>query len=160
MYSEITKQEALRKYLEGDNTISVICQTKQGTKQLYTLQGLFSNARFLIDSSVDNLESKQLDFQDILDKYKIEQTPRNDFKVETEDVEDSSNSGDSGDKENVSTSKKTRRITVDVGKLFALKRAGWSQKAIAEELGCSQGTVSRYAKDKDLERRILDIGRS
>mgnify|MGYP003571388002 CR=1 FL=1 len=157
MYAEITKKEALQKYLEGDNTIAVICQTKQGTKQLYTLQGLFSNAGFLIDQSEDDSKLDKSDVKDILDKYKIEQTTKNDYKVETEDEEESSEDQQAGES---TSERKGKKITIDVGKLFALKRAGWSQKAIAEELGCSQGTVSRYARDKDLERRILDLGQS
>lgn len=33
------------------------------------------------------------------------------------------------------------RKKIDRGKLFALKKAGWSTKDIARELGCTEGTV-------------------
>ena len=32
--------------------------------------------------------------------------------------------------------------TFDVNEIIRLRRAGWKQKAIADELGCSQGAVS------------------
>ena len=39
-----------------------------------------------------------------------------------------------------------KRKQVDVGKMFALKKAGWSQVKIADELGVSEATVSAYLK--------------
>lgn len=40
----------------------------------------------------------------------------------------------------------TKRRKIDVGKLFALKKAGWTQAKIADELGVSEATVSVYIK--------------
>lgn len=38
----------------------------------------------------------------------------------------------------------SKKVRVDVSKIQALKQAGWSQKQVAKELGCSVSTVSRY----------------
>lgn len=38
---------------------------------------------------------------------------------------------------------------LDRGKIFALHEAGWTQRAIAEELKCSEGSVSMILKEKE-----------
>ena len=46
---------------------------------------------------------------------------------------------------------KTRRGSkkkLDRGKILALHNAGWTQKAIAEEIGCSEGSVSMILKEE------------
>lgn len=45
-----------------------------------------------------------------------------------------------------SGTERKKRITVDTGKLVALRNAGWSMKKIAEELGISEGSVFNYLK--------------
>ena len=39
------------------------------------------------------------------------------------------------------------RRKIDRGKLWALHNAGWTQKAIAEELGCAESSVSMILKE-------------
>ena len=48
-----------------------------------------------------------------------------------------------------SGAERKKRITVDTGKLVALRNAGWSMKKIAEELGISEGSVFNYLKKKE-----------
>ena len=45
-----------------------------------------------------------------------------------------------------SGAERKKKITVDTGKLVALRNAGWSMKKIAEELGISEGSVFNYLK--------------
>ena len=45
-----------------------------------------------------------------------------------------------------SGAERKKRITMDTGKLVALRNAGWSMKKIAEELGISEGSVFNYLK--------------
>ena len=40
------------------------------------------------------------------------------------------------------------RRKIDRGKLWALHNAGWTQKAIAEELGCAESSVSMILKEE------------
>lgn len=42
---------------------------------------------------------------------------------------------------------KTRKNAVDKGKVHALYKAGWTQAKIAEEMGCSVGTVNSILKE-------------
>lgn len=45
------------------------------------------------------------------------------------------------DQSNVTKPKKRRCKSVDIGKIQALKNAGWSQKDVADDLKCSISTV-------------------
>lgn len=42
-----------------------------------------------------------------------------------------------------------RKTPLDMGKVMALKKAGWSQKAIAEEMGVSQATISTALRKEE-----------
>jgi DNA-binding NarL/FixJ family response regulator len=42
--------------------------------------------------------------------------------------------------------KPPKRKEIDLGKLMALRKAGWSMKNIGIELGCSEGTIFNYLK--------------
>lgn len=44
-----------------------------------------------------------------------------------------------------------RKRKLDTGKMTALRNAGWSYEKIADEMGCSAGTVWNYFKDKEAE---------
>lgn len=44
-----------------------------------------------------------------------------------------------------------RKRKLDTGKMRALREAGWSYEKIADEMGCSAGTVWNYFKDKEAE---------
>lgn len=46
---------------------------------------------------------------------------------------------------------KGRKRKLDTGKMRALREAGWSYEKIADEMGCSAGTVWNYFKDKEAE---------
>ena len=46
---------------------------------------------------------------------------------------------------------KAKRKLVDWPKAEALKAAGWTNKAIAEELGCNPVTVGVHFRDKELK---------
>ncbi|MBO5484352.1 MAG: DUF1599 domain-containing protein [Lachnospiraceae bacterium] len=46
----------------------------------------------------------------------------------------------------VNIPKKLEKKPIDEGKVMALHRAKWSQKKIADEMGCSQGRISQIIK--------------
>ena len=51
-----------------------------------------------------------------------------------------------------------QRINIDMGKVHALHKAGWTYEAIAEELGCSAGTISmRLKEERDEDNAQRDI---
>ena len=44
--------------------------------------------------------------------------------------------------------KKSGRKKIDRGKVLALHRAGWSNKKIADEMACSEASVSTILKEE------------
>lgn len=50
---------------------------------------------------------------------------------------------------------KPERKDLDIGKIMALKNAGWSQRKIAEEMRCSDATISKIVNSiMDAQRNI------
>lgn len=41
---------------------------------------------------------------------------------------------------------KRRRVKLDTGKVMSLHNAGWSNRKIADEMGCSEGTIWNFLK--------------
>lgn len=41
---------------------------------------------------------------------------------------------------------KRRRVKLDTGKVMSLHNAGWSNRKIADEMGCSEGTIWYFLK--------------
>ena len=41
------------------------------------------------------------------------------------------------------------KITLDIGKVNALRKAGWTMKQIAEEMGCSEATIYNKLKERE-----------
>lgn len=51
-----------------------------------------------------------------------------------------------------------QRISIDMGKVHALHKAGWSYEKIADEMGCSVGTISmRLKEERDENNAQRDI---
>lgn len=53
-----------------------------------------------------------------------------------------------------------KRKKVDIGKLKALRKAGWSMKKIGEELGISEGSVFNYLKKLEEDEVVKRIAKS
>lgn len=49
-----------------------------------------------------------------------------------------------------------RKRKLDTGKMRALREAGWSYEKIADEMGCSAGTVWNYFKDKEDKKVVSE----
>lgn len=49
-----------------------------------------------------------------------------------------------------------KKVTVDEGKLLALRKAGWSLKKIADELKISEGSVFNYLKKMEGEHGTIN----
>lgn len=89
-----------------------------------------------------------------IDGIEIEHTLRNDVKISTEEYTDELDSNGSVPK------KRKKRIQIDLGKLFALKRAGWKPDKIADELNCGISTVYKYYNNKILEENTMKVQNS
>lgn len=58
------------------------------------------------------------------------------------------------------TKKGAKRKPVDTGKMMALRKAGWSMKKIADELGISESCVYNHLKRLEEEEAIKRIAES
>lgn len=53
-----------------------------------------------------------------------------------------------------------KRKKIDVGKLKALRKAGWSMKNIAVEFGVAESTIYNYLKKLEEEETVKRIAES
>ena len=67
-------------------------------------------------------------------------------------IDDSADPEDTEEPEEKPKRKPPARKTVDAGKICALYKAGWSVKAIADEIKCSEATVIIKLKDAGIYR--------
>lgn len=56
--------------------------------------------------------------------------------------------GTTDDPEELPKKSPKKKQEIDVGKLFALKAAGWSVAKIADELGCSQAAIYNHINER------------
>jgi DNA-binding NarL/FixJ family response regulator len=166
MLKEISRQDAIQQYLDGDTDIQVLLVTG-GQNQRYTmynLANLLSKAKFLVETSSKPKISQEEKSEAIAKEFNLSHHSNGDVKAETEDEPDEDeNTSEEGTEDTTSGEHKTvkkkpgRQITIDLGKLYSLRRAGWTIKNIAEELHCSVATVNKYVNNKELESEVAHI---
>lgn len=147
---EISKEDALKRYLEGED-IQVLRPTTNGRLAMWSMSELFQGSRFLVESNnkksvhgVIKLEDPGFEniIEDLFEHSSItdhssnaaihqeiqgsELTKQGDCIIDTEDQS------------------RKRRVRIDLGKLKSLRDAGWKPKDIAEELHCSVQSVRNY----------------
>ena len=147
---EISKEDALKRYLEGED-IQVLRPTTNGRLAMWSMSELFQGSRFLVESN--NKKS-------VPPVIKLEDPG---FENIIEDLFEHSSSADHTSNEDIHQqiqgSKLTqrgdciidtedkprkRRVRIDLGKLKSLRDAGWKPKDVAEELHCSIQSVRNY----------------
>lgn len=156
---EISKEDALQRYLNGEN-IQILRPTQSGRLAMWSLNELFEGSRFLVQSSNKQVSESQIQREDasegiadckegrLIDKL-VEENPDIATNTSTNQSLHSkileSYMTPAGDV-HVETDdcQKKRKIKIDLGKLKSLKDAGWKRKDIAEELHCSLPTVNKY----------------
>lgn len=129
MYQEMNLAEAVKAYEDGRNVLAIERTGADGCSGEWVvteLREMFEGIRLLVDvPAVVNPE-----FEEALPPVAppLDPTAPNRTTV------------DSG----------AKRKKVDVGKLLALRKAGWTMKEIAEELHVSEATVCNYLKKTDV----------
>lgn len=162
LLQEISKEDALRRYLDGED-IQVLRPTQSGRLAMWSLNELFQGSRFLVNSgnkkslirpegiaiptTKSEVDLNDPRFTNIRDDL-LESSPNIATSVSNEDLHikitgsQMTNNGDvyvdTDDKE------RKKRVRIDLGKFKSLKDAGWKRKDIAQELHCSIGTVNNY----------------
>lgn len=147
---EISKEDALKRYLEGED-IQVLRPTTNGRLAMWSMSELFQGSRFLVESNnkksihpVSNLED--LGFENIIEDLfghssSADHTSNEDIHQQIQGSELTQRGDciiDTEDKP------RKRRVRIDLGKLKSLRDAGWKQKDVAEELHCSIQSVRNY----------------
>lgn len=133
---QISKEEALQLASKGQDIMIMVPGEGDGSWSDMvpdTLQNLLAGLMFFRKEPA--LENSILEGNNTPDAKN-----NGDIKKSTRSTEKSAaNSVASG-------AERKKKITVDTGKLVALRNAGWSMKKIAEELGISEGSVFNYLK--------------
>lgn len=126
MYQEMKLVEAVKAYDNGRNVLAIERTGADGCSGEWVvteLREMFEGIRLLVDVPADNPE-----FEEALPPV----VPLDPTAPDRSPV-------DSG----------AKRKKVDVGKLLALRKAGWTMKEIAEELHVSEATVCNYLKKRE-----------
>ena len=160
---EISKEDALRRYLDGED-IQVLRPTQSGRLAMWSLNELFQGSRFLVNSCNKKSPKETEDvppteivsvgdpgFTNIINDL-FESSPKSP-NITTSGVSNKdlhtkitgsqmTNNGDVY----VDTEDKPRRrrVRIDLGKLKSLRDTGWKPKDVAEELHCSIQSVRNY----------------
>lgn len=166
-------ESALKAYISGDKSVKVVVNTENGQmfksleELLNPISLCFCN-KHVIDKS-DDIQTTGI--KDMIDKEAIHQN------ISTNDLIDFDEAGVSnrneskksvrlirqGDKlivppassnaEYERRNKQSRRLKVDLGKMFSLKQAGWTRAQVADDLDVSYPTICKYW---DKEQQYLE----
>ena len=147
---EISKEDALKRYLEGED-IQVLRPTTNGRLAMWSMSELFQGSRFLVESNNKKSIHKVIKLEDpgfeniIEDLFEhsssADQTSNEDIHQQIQGSELTQKGDciiDTEDKP------RKRRVRIDLGKLKSLRDAGWKQKDVAEELHCSIQSIRNY----------------
>ena len=123
MLKQIDIKQAFELYLKGKDIQIIRPSDKSGRRFMYNMKEFVSSAIFLYndDDIEDNTEIQSP--VEVIDEP-AELHPKKDTNTIV---------------------MKSGRI-LDMGKVMALRKAKWSYKSIAEELGVSQATLLKYVK--------------
>lgn len=114
MYRETGLKNALQAYIEGED-VRVILPMEDFEDRLVPIEKLFNDARFLVDKKAAKSNPEwEAAIQDMASQNPPP-TPE--------------------------PAVKTKRKPLDMGKVQALRNAGWSLKKIADEMGVSDVTI-------------------
>lgn len=147
---EISKEDALKRYLEGED-IQVLRPTTNGRLAMWSISELFQGSRFLVESnnnksvpSAIHLEDPGFEniIEDLFEHSSSADQTSNEYIHQQIQGSELTQKGDCI----IDTEDKPRkrRVRIDLGKLKSLRDAGWKQKDIAEELHCSIQSVRNY----------------
>lgn len=168
-------ESALKAYISGDKSVKVVVNTENG-QMFKSLQELLepislcfcnihvpnkSNATqttCIKDEIAKEDVHPNISTEDLLDFDAEELSNKNEDKKSVELIRQ-------GDKlivppanshaEYERRNKQSRRLKVDLGKMFSLKQAGWTRAQVADDLNVSYATICKYW---DKEQQYLEGG--
>ena len=148
---EISKEDALERYLEGED-IQVLRPTTNGRLAMWSMSELFQGSRFLVESNNKKSVPSDIHLEDTRFENIIEDLFEHSSSAEhtsNEDIHQQIQGSELTQKGDCMVSliedkSRKRRVRIDLGKLKSLRDAGWKQKDVAEELHCSIQSVRNY----------------
>lgn len=136
MLREVNLKNALQSYIDGED-VRVLLPMEDFEDRLIPIEKLFNDVRFLVDKKAAKVNPEfEAAVQEMVSQPHSAVTEGN--------QPESSGSTEKSYGGRVSCGSK--RKSVDTGKLLALRKAGWSMKKIANEMGISEGSVWNYLK--------------
>ena len=130
MLKQIELEEALKLYISGQKDIKILRHSPKNEHMvMYSFDELFKDAICLAEDNIkvdaesnENSQTEHL-ISEIFEFEEDNQDPKSKVKKSN-----------------------NRRSRLDIAKMRALYDAGWSAKAISEELNCSLAVVYKYIK--------------
>lgn len=142
MLREIFLKNALQAYIDGED-VQALIRTGDDEYRMVPIETLFGDSRFLIDKKAAKVDPE---FEAAVQEMVSQDPPP---AVTEGDSPESSGGTEKPAGGRAACSSKRKQV--DTGKLLALRKAGWSMKKIADELGISEGSVFNYLKKMEGE---------
>ena len=127
MLKQVSEAEALQRFLIGQNCKCIVQGKDWGSSFPTTLCEILDGVIYLVDEDPEEQQAEQPEAYIV--EYSTEEVPE---VVPAEEVSERKKSNGGAKK-------------YDEGKIRALLKAGWSLKAIADEMKCAENTVRYYA---------------
>lgn len=127
MLKQVSETEALLMYLAGKDAKCIVEGKEWKSGFLTYLSEILKDVIYLVDEDLEEQQVEQPEAHIV--EYSTEEVPE---VVPAEEVPEKKKSNGGAKK-------------YDEGKIRALLKAGWSLKAIADELKCAENTVRYYA---------------
>lgn len=124
-YLNITMKDALEKYSKGNSSICCLRPSSNGRQVMWTMDEIFDGAIFFeVQSDSQEINISNQEIHQLVEDSHLE--ANGDVTAEGDSI------------------LSNKRIRIDLGKMKALKVAGWSKREVAEELKCSMPSVNKY----------------
>lgn len=140
-------ETALKAYLDGDKNVHVVFN-KFGNSTYMKLSDLFGDISVcFIEDGPSDLKHEIKDTKPIpttSETTKDAETKSNVSTVELHKEEKSWVPPSLTYAEDERRKVQSRKLKIDLGKMFALKQAGWSRAQVADDLNVTYQTVSKY----------------
>lgn len=145
MLREIFLKNALQAYIDGED-VQALIRTGEDEYCMVPIEKLFDDARFLVDRKAARLNPEfEAAIQEMVSQDPPPVPQEDAAKIAAETTK--------------STEGKQRKL-LDMGKVVALRNAGWSMKKIADEMGVSEGTIwnnlKKLEEAKESDKRRTD----
>lgn len=134
MLKQVSEAEALQRFLIGQNCKCIVQGKDWGSSFPTTLREILDGVIYLVDEDPEEQQVEQPKVSVV--EYSTEEVPE---VVSAEEVPEKKSNG--GAKK------------YDEGKIRALLKAGWTFRAIADEMKCAENTVRYYADKMRKEER-------